>query len=80
VRTVYICCGGQEPGQAVDVTLARDGRAMAHRVLPDVRVTHARGRCLSDHAAVVQSHPEALTGEQVGVHISDDAVILASQA
>lgn len=80
VRTVYIGCGGQEAGQAVDVTLARDGRATAHRVLPGVPVTHARGRCLSDHAAVVQGHLEALTGEQVSVHISDDAFILASQS
>ncbi len=80
LRTVYIGNGGDAPGLAVDVTLTRDGRSTAHRVLPDVPVTHARGRCLSDHAAVLQSELHALTGQCVGVEVSDDAFILASQA
>lgn len=64
VRTVYVGSGGEEPGVAVDVTLTPAGR----------------GRCLSDHAAVVHSHLQQLTGEHVSVHVSDDAAILASQA
>ncbi len=80
VRTVYVGSGGEEPGVAVDVTLTPAGRATTHRVLPDVPVTHARGRCLSDHAAVVQSALKALTGAHVSVHVGDDAVLLTSQA
>jgi len=80
VRTVYIGCGGDQPGRAVDVTLTRDARATVHCVLDGVPVTHAPGRCLSDHAAVVQHHLEALTEARVSVHISDGVVILANQA
>lgn len=80
LRTVYVGAGGDASGVAIDVTLSPKGRSTTHRVLPDVPVTHARGRCLTDHAAALQGELQSLTAQPVGVDVSDDAFILASQA
>ncbi len=59
------------------VTHTPQGRSIRHRVLVDP-VTHARERCLSDHARCVQLTLARQTGAVVAVQISDELAALAA--
>ena len=78
LRSVYVGAGGRTGGHAVHVTHTPQGRRIRHRVLVDVPVTHARERCLSDHARCVQSTLARQSGAVVAVQISDELAALAA--